>query len=62
MAENAATCREHAEVWETKAAETPLPQLRQSYLASAAVWISRAEQLEQTAAMRESRLKAAGQL
>lgn len=62
MAEpSAATCRVQASIWETKAAETDLPQLRQSYLGSAAVWLSRAERIEQTAAAREARLKAVAQ-
>ena len=52
------TCRLQASIWETRAAETNLPQLRQSYLGSAAAWISRAERLEHTAAAREARLKA----
>ena len=61
MAEpNATTCREQASIWEAKAAETTLPQLRQSYLGSAAAWLSRAERLEHTTALREARLKAAG--
>lgn len=60
MAEpNAATCRAQASIWEARAAEATLPQLRQSYLGSAAAWASRAEQLEHTAALRDARLKAA---
>ena len=59
MAEpNASTCRQQASIWEAKAAETNLPQLRQSYLGSAAAWIIRAERIEHTAAVREARLKA----
>lgn len=59
MAEaNVTTCRENAAIWKAKAAETALPQLRQSYLASAAAWIERAEHLERTAAMRAVRLGA----
>lgn len=62
MAEpTAATCREQASIWEAKAAETNLPQLRQSYLGSAAVWLSRAERIEHAAAAREVRLKAVAQ-
>ena len=61
MAEpNAETCRAQAIIWETKAAEATLPQLRQTYLGSAAAWATRAEHLERTAALREARLKVAG--
>lgn len=60
MAEPSATlCREQAAIWETRAAETSLPQQRQSFLGSAAAWASRAEQLERSAALREARAKAA---
>jgi hypothetical protein len=60
MAEpSSTTCREQASIWETKAAETDLPRLRESYLGSAAAWTARAEQLEHSAALREARLKAA---
>lgn len=62
MAEPTAhTCRENAEIWTARAADTALPQLRQSYLASAAAWTQRAERIEQTAALREERLKQAEQ-
>lgn len=60
MAEpSASTCRLQASIWETKAAETNLPQLRQTYLGSAAAWTSRAERLEHAAALRDARLEAA---
>lgn len=56
MAEPSATvCREQAAIWEAKAAETSLPQQRQSFLGSAAAWASRADQLERSAALRERR-------
>ena len=59
MAEpNATLCRANARIWETRAAETALPQLRESYLGSAAVWIATAERIEHTASLRAARLKA----
>ncbi len=62
MAEpNAATCRLQASIWEARAAETDLPQLRQTYLGSAAAWTSRAERLEHAAALRDARLEVAAQ-
>lgn len=62
MAEpKAHTCRENADIWTAKAAETSLPQLRQSYLASAAAWTQQAERIEQTSALREKRLRDAEQ-
>ncbi len=62
MAEpKAHVCRENAGIWTAKAAETTLPQLRQSYLASAAAWTQQAERIERSAAIREKRLKEAEQ-
>jgi|GEM_PF-6833052 len=62
MAEpTALRCRENADIWTNKAAETALPQLRQSYLASAAAWNQQAERMEQTAALRAKRLNEAEQ-
>lgn len=62
MAEpNASTCRLQASIWEARAAETNLPQLRQTYLGSAAAWTSRAERLEHAAALRDTRLEAVAQ-
>lgn len=56
MAEaSAITCRENAAVWRAKAEETALPQLKQSYLASAEAWAARAESLDRTAGLRASR-------
>lgn len=56
MAEaSAIICRENAEIWLAKAGETVLPQLKLSYLASAAAWTERAESLDRTASMRASR-------
>ncbi|MFC3711081.1 hypothetical protein ACFOMD_00770 [Sphingoaurantiacus capsulatus] len=58
MAEPSSTvCREQASIWETRAAETNLPQQRQSFLGSAAAWTARAEQIERSAALREARAK-----
>lgn len=57
MAEaDAAACRRNAAMWTSRADETALPLLRQSYLNSANAWNERAEQIEMTASLREARL------
>jgi len=59
MAEPSAdVCRANARIWEARAAETDLPQLHDSYLKSAAVWIATAERIEHTASLRNARLEA----
>lgn len=59
MSEPSATvCREQALLWETKAAESALPRLRELYTASAKAWTTRADQLDRFAVMKARNLKA----